>query len=147
LPTAPRAYLRVRAVLSPCSLGLSVTSQQYFYLRTNQPSSTSQQYSSLRTNQHQPSSTSRTNRSYAKPSSTSRTNRSYAKYSYSETQAAGAPLGRRCGHCRSPPHIMNIKKWLERRDMASMPPPTGRRGHAPRRHDKVRGRPAAAGWF
>jgi hypothetical protein len=134
LPTAPRAYLRVRAVLSPCSLGLSVTSQQYFYLRTNQPSSTSQQYSSLRTNQHQ-------------PSSTSRTNRSYAKYSYSETQAAGAPLGRRCGHCRSPPHIMNIKKWLERRDMASMPPPTGRRGHAPRRHDKVRGRPAAAGWF
>jgi hypothetical protein len=34
---------------------LSVTSQQYFSLRTNQPPATSQQYSSLRTNQHQPS--------------------------------------------------------------------------------------------
>jgi endonuclease/exonuclease/phosphatase (EEP) superfamily protein YafD len=33
------------------SLGLLATSQQYFSLRTNQPSATSQQYSSLRTNQ------------------------------------------------------------------------------------------------
>jgi hypothetical protein len=38
-----------------CSLGLSATSQQYFFLRTNQPPTTSQQYFSLRTNQHQPS--------------------------------------------------------------------------------------------
>jgi hypothetical protein len=29
---------------SPCSLGLSATSQQYFSLRTNQPPATSQQY-------------------------------------------------------------------------------------------------------
>jgi hypothetical protein len=36
------------------SLGLSATSQQYFYLTTNQPSATRQQYFSLRTNQHQP---------------------------------------------------------------------------------------------
>jgi hypothetical protein len=41
--------------LSPCSSDLSATSQQYFYLRTNQPPATSQQYFSLRTNQHQPS--------------------------------------------------------------------------------------------
>jgi hypothetical protein len=46
---------------SPCSFGLSDTSQQYFSLRTNQPSPTSQQYISLRTNQHQSSATSRTN--------------------------------------------------------------------------------------
>jgi hypothetical protein len=42
-------------ICSPCSLGLSTTSQQYFSLTTNQPPATSQQYSSLRTNQHQPS--------------------------------------------------------------------------------------------
>jgi hypothetical protein len=47
---------------TPCSLGLSATSQQYFSLRTNQPPATSQQYFSLRTNQHQPSATSQTNR-------------------------------------------------------------------------------------
>jgi hypothetical protein len=47
---------------SPCSLGLSATSQQYYSLRTNQPPATSQQYSSLRTNQHQPSATSQPNR-------------------------------------------------------------------------------------
>jgi hypothetical protein len=35
---------------TPCSLGLSATSQQYFSLRTNKPPPTSQQYSSLRTN-------------------------------------------------------------------------------------------------
>jgi hypothetical protein len=46
---------------SPCWLGLSVTSQQYFSLTTNQPPATSQQYSSLRTNQHQPSATSQPN--------------------------------------------------------------------------------------
>jgi hypothetical protein len=45
-----------------CSFGLSATSQQYFSLRTNQPSATSQQYFSLRTNQHQPSATSQPNR-------------------------------------------------------------------------------------
>jgi hypothetical protein len=45
-----------------CSFGLSATSQQYFYLRTNQPPAISQQYFSLRTNQHQPSATSQTNR-------------------------------------------------------------------------------------
>jgi hypothetical protein len=33
---------------------LSVTNQQYFSLRTNQPAVTSQQYFSLRINQHQP---------------------------------------------------------------------------------------------
>jgi hypothetical protein len=44
------------------SFGLSATSQQYFSLRTNQPSATSQQYFSLRTNQHQPSATSQPNR-------------------------------------------------------------------------------------
>jgi hypothetical protein len=32
-----------------CSLSLSATIQQYFSLRTNQPSATSQQYVSLRT--------------------------------------------------------------------------------------------------
>jgi hypothetical protein len=47
---------------SPCSLGLSATSQQYFSLTTNQPPATSQQYFSLRTNQHQPSATSQPNR-------------------------------------------------------------------------------------
>jgi hypothetical protein len=46
----------------PCSFGLSATSQQYFFLRTNQPTAISQQYFSLRTNQHQPSATSQTNR-------------------------------------------------------------------------------------
>jgi hypothetical protein len=46
---------------SPCSLGLSATSQQYFSLKTKQPPTTSQQYSSLRTNQHQPSATSQPN--------------------------------------------------------------------------------------
>jgi hypothetical protein len=46
---------------TPCSFGLSATSQQYFSLRTNQPSATSQQYFSLRTNQHRPSATSQTN--------------------------------------------------------------------------------------
>jgi hypothetical protein len=30
------------SVLSPCSFGLSATSQQYFSLRTNQPQTTSQ---------------------------------------------------------------------------------------------------------
>jgi hypothetical protein len=45
-----------------CSLGLSATSQQYFCLRTNQPTATSQQYSSLTTNQHQPSATSQPNK-------------------------------------------------------------------------------------
>jgi hypothetical protein len=51
-----------RVELTPCSFGLSATSQQYFSLRTNQPPATSQQYFSLRTNQHQPSATSQTNR-------------------------------------------------------------------------------------
>jgi hypothetical protein len=44
-----------------CSFGLSATSQQYFYLRTNQPPAISQQYFSLGTNQHQPPATSQTN--------------------------------------------------------------------------------------
>jgi hypothetical protein len=48
-------HRRVRAPLTPCSFGLSATSQLYFSLRTNQPSATSQQYFFLRTNQHQPS--------------------------------------------------------------------------------------------
>jgi hypothetical protein len=47
---------------SPCSLGLSATSQQHFSLRINQPPTTSQQYFSLGTHQHQPSATSQTNR-------------------------------------------------------------------------------------
>jgi hypothetical protein len=47
---------------TPCSFGLSAISQQYFSLRTKQPSATSQQYFSLKTNQHQPSATSQTNR-------------------------------------------------------------------------------------
>jgi hypothetical protein len=47
---------------TPCSLGLSATSQQYFSLRTNQPPATSQQCFSLTTNQHQSSATSQTNR-------------------------------------------------------------------------------------
>jgi hypothetical protein len=55
-------------LFSPCSLGLSVTSQQYFSLRTNQLLATSQQYFSLRTNQHQPSATSQTNRLFVGPS-------------------------------------------------------------------------------
>jgi hypothetical protein len=48
--------------LTPCSLGLSATSQQYFSLTTDQPPATSQQYFSLGTNQHQPSVTSQKNR-------------------------------------------------------------------------------------
>jgi hypothetical protein len=41
---------------TPCSFGLSATNQQqYFSLRTKQPSPTSQQYISLRINQHRPS--------------------------------------------------------------------------------------------
>jgi hypothetical protein len=53
-----------RSIISraDCSFGLSVTGQQYFSLRTNQPPAISQQYFSLRTNQHQPSATSQTNR-------------------------------------------------------------------------------------
>jgi hypothetical protein len=43
---------------TPCLFGLSVTSQQYFSFRTNQPSATNQQYFSLRTKppaiNHQP---------------------------------------------------------------------------------------------
>jgi hypothetical protein len=53
-PRGARTCSAVGRQSSPCSLGLSATSQQYFSLRTNQPSATSQQYSSLRTNQHQP---------------------------------------------------------------------------------------------
>jgi hypothetical protein len=49
--------LLLQCTQSPCSLGLSATSQQYFSLTTNQPPATSQQYFSLRTNQHQPSAT------------------------------------------------------------------------------------------
>jgi hypothetical protein len=48
--------------LAAYSFGVSATSQQYFFLRTNQPPAISQQYFSLRTNQHQPSATSQTNR-------------------------------------------------------------------------------------
>jgi hypothetical protein len=48
------AKLNTNSQLSPCSLGLSATTQQYFSLRTNQPPATSQQYFSLKTNQHQP---------------------------------------------------------------------------------------------
>jgi hypothetical protein len=33
---------------TPCSFGLSATRQQYFSLRTNQPTATSQQYFYLR---------------------------------------------------------------------------------------------------
>jgi hypothetical protein len=47
---------------SPCSFGLSATSQHYSSLRTNQPPTISQQYFSLRTNQYQPSATCQTNR-------------------------------------------------------------------------------------
>jgi hypothetical protein len=53
---------RLSAEETPYSFGLSATSQQYFSLITNQPSTTSQQYFSLRTNQHQPSATGQTNR-------------------------------------------------------------------------------------
>jgi hypothetical protein len=53
--------------LTPCSLGLSATSQHNFSLRTNQPPATSQQYPSLRTNQHQPSATSQPNRLLVDP--------------------------------------------------------------------------------
>jgi hypothetical protein len=61
-PRLPRARSEALDKQAPCSFGLSATNQQYFSLRTNQPSPTSQQYFSLRTNQHQPSATSRTNR-------------------------------------------------------------------------------------
>jgi hypothetical protein len=62
-----RVLLRAKSRLSraphtPCSLGLSATSQQYFSFRTNQPPATSQQYSSLRTNQHRSSATSQPNK-------------------------------------------------------------------------------------
>jgi hypothetical protein len=61
-----RASYHVGGSPSPCSLGLSATSQQYFSLTTNQPPATSQQYSSLRTNQHQPSATSQPNTLHAR---------------------------------------------------------------------------------
>jgi hypothetical protein len=51
--------------LPPCSFDLSATSQQYFYVRTNQPAATSQQYFSLRIKQHQPSATSHPNRLFS----------------------------------------------------------------------------------
>jgi hypothetical protein len=54
--------LRIGRKLTPCSLCLSATNQQYFSLRINPPAATSQQYFSLRTNQHQPSATSHPNR-------------------------------------------------------------------------------------
>jgi hypothetical protein len=47
--------------LTPYSLGLSATSQQYFSLRINQSQATNQQYFSIRTNQHQSSATSQMN--------------------------------------------------------------------------------------
>jgi hypothetical protein len=53
---------------TPCSFGLSATSQRYFSLKTNQSLATSQQYFSLRTNQHQPSATSQTNGAQLKSS-------------------------------------------------------------------------------
>jgi hypothetical protein len=53
--------------LTPCSLGLSTTNQQYFSLRTNQPLAISQQYFSPKTNQHQPSATSQRNRPSRQP--------------------------------------------------------------------------------
>jgi hypothetical protein len=40
--------------LTPCSFGLSATSQQYFSLKTSQPPAISRQYFSFWTNQHQP---------------------------------------------------------------------------------------------
>jgi hypothetical protein len=54
--------IQLDMALTPCSLGLSATIQQYFSLTSNQPQATSQQYSSLRTNQHQPSATSQPNK-------------------------------------------------------------------------------------
>jgi hypothetical protein len=50
-----------RGKLTPCSFGLSATSQQYFSLRKIRPPATSQQYLTLKTNQHQPPATSQTN--------------------------------------------------------------------------------------
>jgi hypothetical protein len=53
-PTDLRGQRRFFVVASPCSLGLSATSQQYLSLTTtNQPPATSQQYSSLRTDQQE----------------------------------------------------------------------------------------------
>jgi hypothetical protein len=54
---------------TPCSFGLSATSQQYFSLITNQQSATRQQYFSLRINQHQQLATSQTNRPTSRNSS------------------------------------------------------------------------------
>jgi hypothetical protein len=62
-----RIVYQTEDIISPCSFGLSATSQQYFSLRTNQPPATSQQYFSLKTNQHQPSATIQTNRLHATP--------------------------------------------------------------------------------
>jgi hypothetical protein len=56
------AFNERKSPFPPCSLGLSAISQQYFSLRTNQPTATSQQYYSLGTNQHQPPATSQPNR-------------------------------------------------------------------------------------
>jgi hypothetical protein len=39
---------------SACSLGLSATSQQYFYLRTNQPPATSRNQSAVLFSQNKP---------------------------------------------------------------------------------------------
>jgi hypothetical protein len=55
-------FMRAHTNNWACSLGLSATSQQYFSLRTNQPTATSQQYYFLRTNQHQPSAASQPNK-------------------------------------------------------------------------------------
>jgi hypothetical protein len=114
-PSGRQAAMRALRELSPCSFGLSATSQQYFSLRTNQPSAISQQYFSLRTNQHQPSATEQA------------AHRSLQKASPSRATAT-TPVGPRrlllldamsclglCGCALSPPRLEKTSKGGERR--------------------------------
>jgi hypothetical protein len=104
MPGPPRLPRGTNALL-----GLSATSQQYFCLRTNQPSATSQQYFSLRINQHQPSATSQTNRlqDQARPARRQRSGDTPTPpvlISSDEPPAdvAASPLHRRQHHAASP---------------------------------------------
>jgi hypothetical protein len=51
-----KIYYYIRFKLTPCSLGLSATSQQYFSLRTNQPPATSHNQPAVLFSQNKPAS-------------------------------------------------------------------------------------------
>jgi hypothetical protein len=55
-PNVDHTKSKLGHTATPCSLGLSATSQQYFFLRINQPPATSQKYfiSEQTSTSHQP---------------------------------------------------------------------------------------------